>query len=103
MNLSTDDFPFSEFLFDYTWDNDADTDLFRRLGESITQQVDGYAKMINADNEYIYLNYADGVQNPLKGYGEENVKYIRRVANKYDPYGVFQYQVPGGFKISDVK
>lgn len=92
----------AEFLFDYCWDEPSDDALFQRLAESIAQQLDGYAKMTNADNEYIYLNYADVSQNPLEGYGEENVKLIRRVANKYDPHGVFQYQVPGGFKISDV-
>ncbi|BCR88443.1 FAD-binding oxidoreductase [Aspergillus chevalieri] len=89
-------------LYDYWWDDEADDELFHRLARSIHQQVDGYAKMINADNEFVYLNYADKSQNPLKGYGEENVKYIRHVANKYDPHGVFQYQVPGGFKVSNV-
>lgn len=58
--------------------------------------------MINADNEYVYLNYADKSQDPLRGYGEQSVKYIRRVAEKYDPHGVFQYQVPGGFKVSNL-
>lgn len=58
--------------------------------------------MINADNEFVYLNYADVTQDPLKSYGEENVKYMQSVANTYDPYSVFQYQVPGGFKISNV-
>ncbi|OJJ81678.1 FAD-binding oxidoreductase [Aspergillus glaucus CBS 516.65] len=89
-------------LYDYWWDDKADDELFHRLARSIHQQLDGYAKMINADNEYVYLNYADKTQDPLKGYGEENVKYIRRVAEKYDPHGVFQHQVPGGFKVSNV-
>lgn len=62
----------AEFLFDYCWDEPSDDALFQRLAESIAQQLDGYAKMTNADNEYIYLNYADVSQNPLEGYGEEN-------------------------------
>jgi len=92
----------TETLYDYWWDDGADDELFHRLARSIHQQVDGYAKMIHADNEFVYLNYADKSQDPLKGYGEDNVKYIRHVANKYDPHGVFQYQVPGGFKVSNV-
>lgn len=92
----------AEFLFDYCWDDEADDALFQRLARSAVRQLDGYAQMVNAENGFIYLNYADKTQNPLKSYGEENVKYIRRVANTYDPYGVFQHQVPGGFKISNV-
>ncbi|KAI9933671.1 hypothetical protein ASPWEDRAFT_160173 [Aspergillus wentii DTO 134E9] len=88
-------------LFDYSWDNAADDALFNRLAQSITEQLNGYAKEIGEDNPYIYLNYADKTQNPLQGYGEVNVKYIANVAKKYDPAGVFQRQVPGGFKVTE--
>ncbi|PWY96282.1 FAD-binding domain-containing protein [Aspergillus sclerotioniger CBS 115572] len=91
-----------QLLFDYSWDNQDDDDLFRRLGESILGELNEFAKSIGADNEYVYLNYADKSQNPLKGYGEKNIEFISRVAKQYDPDGVFQIQVPGGFKISEV-
>lgn len=87
-------------LFDYSWDNKADDGLFRRLATTALEQLNEYAKSIGADNEYIYLNYADKTQNPLRGYGEENMEFMRQVAQKYDPTGVFQHQVPGGFKLS---
>lgn len=64
------------------------------------QQMTRYARNTRADNEYLYLNYADGSQNPLRGYGDENLNLIRCVAEKYDPTGVFQTQVPGGYKIT---
>lgn len=89
-----------EVLFDYSWDNEADDALFRRLASSAHERLNAFAKSIGADNEYIYLNYADGTQNPLRGYGAENVEFMRRVAREYDPTGVFQYQAPGGFKVS---
>ncbi|KAK4184564.1 hypothetical protein QBC35DRAFT_48231 [Podospora australis] len=49
-----------------------------------------------------YVNYADATQNPLKSYGEENVRRLKEVARKYDPTEVFQKLCKGGFKISDV-
>ncbi|KAK7755091.1 hypothetical protein SLS62_002906 [Diatrype stigma] len=49
-----------------------------------------------------YLNYADCTQDPLATYGEANVAFLRRVAAEYDPAGVFQTRMPGGFKISRV-
>ncbi|RAK97903.1 FAD-binding oxidoreductase [Aspergillus ibericus CBS 121593] len=91
-----------QLLFDFSWDNQDDDALFYRLGESILEELDDFAKSIGADNEYVYLNYADKSQNPLKSYGKENVEFISRVAKQYDPDGVFQVQIPGGFKISEV-
>ena len=90
-----------QVLYDYSWDNPADDALFQRLCEEALAELDEYAKGIGKYNPYIYLNYADVTQNPLKGYGEDNVRFIGDVAGRYDPNGVFQTQVPGGFKISE--
>ncbi|KAJ5340574.1 hypothetical protein N7541_009698 [Penicillium brevicompactum] len=92
-----------QVLFDYSWKDEADDDLFNGLARSALGKLTSYSKSVGADNEYIYLNYADGSQSPLAGYGHKNVEYIRRVAKKYDSEGVFQTQVPGGFKISEVE
>lgn len=42
-------------------------------------------------------------QDPLASYGPESVKKMKAAAKKYDPFGVFQKLVPGGFKISKVQ
>ncbi|KAI0128315.1 6-hydroxy-D-nicotine oxidase [Xylariales sp. AK1849] len=52
--------------------------------------------------EWEYMGYADGSQSPISTYGAENIQFIRDVAANYDPEGVFQHRVPGGFKISNV-
>ncbi|OQE32472.1 hypothetical protein PENFLA_c001G10066 [Penicillium flavigenum] len=91
-----------QVLFDYSWKDEADDGLFNQLANSALEELTTYSKSIGADNEFIYLNYANSNQNPLSSYGPENVEYIRTVAKKYDQTGVFQNQVPGGFKISAV-
>jgi hypothetical protein len=35
----------------------------------------------------------------IEGYGAANVAFLRDVSRKYDPLGVFQKLVPGGFKL----
>lgn len=65
------------------------------------ESVSNFARSLGSDVEWQYLNYADYMQNPLGGYGRENVELIRAAAEKYDPTGVFQSRVPGGFKIMD--
>lgn len=64
------------------------------------KDVEDYAKSVGAHVEWQYLNYADYTQDPFRSYGAENVEFIREVAAKYDPEGVFQSRIPGGFKIS---
>jgi hypothetical protein len=50
-----------------------------------------------------YLNYVDGTQDPLRSYGQRNVDFMREVAAKYDPSGMFQEKVVSGWKISKVE
>ncbi|KAF1941899.1 FAD-binding domain-containing protein [Clathrospora elynae] len=72
--------------------------MLRRYVERIKEFAESRDGLV----EWVYLNYADGSQDPLASYGLENVEKIRKVAEKYDPDGVFQKKAPGGFKISKV-
>ena len=60
----------------------------------------GGARSSNID--WQYLNYVDQTQNPLKSYGKQNVEFMRKVAAKYDPSGMFQKKVVSGWKISNL-
>ncbi|KAI2636520.1 hypothetical protein GGS26DRAFT_581315 [Hypomontagnella submonticulosa] len=66
----------------------------------MTAQVKEFAKSVNGDLDFIYLNYADASQDPLGSYGAANIQHMRDMAAQYDPTEVFQKRVPGGFKIS---
>ncbi|KAL3492131.1 hypothetical protein BJX62DRAFT_250876 [Aspergillus germanicus] len=65
-------------------------------------EIEAYARSIGADSNFLYLNYCDPTQFTLRAYGEQNVRMMENVAARYDPDGVFQTKVPGGFKISNV-
>ncbi|OQE88915.1 hypothetical protein PENNAL_c0015G11880 [Penicillium nalgiovense] len=67
------------------------------------EELKAYAATIeNGNFDWVYLNYADGSQDPLRSYGAENVRKMRLAAAKYDPNAVFQKLCTGGFKISHV-
>ena len=55
------------------------------------------------DNPFIYLNYAGEFQDPLGGYAKANVEKLKALARKYDPKGVFQKLVKGGYKLAKAK
>lgn len=82
------------------WTGAEQDDLFEKQGKWLNDQVNDYAKSIGADNPFIYLDYADKSQDPLDSYGKKNVDLLKAVAKKYDPTGVFQTLLPGGFKVS---
>ncbi|KAF3770782.1 FAD-binding domain-containing protein [Cryphonectria parasitica EP155] len=68
----------------------------------MSAELSAFAASLDAHIDWTYLNYAGPAQNPLGGYGQDNVDLIRSVAAAYDPEGFFQKRVPGGFKISRV-
>ncbi|KAH6637692.1 hypothetical protein C7974DRAFT_374351 [Boeremia exigua] len=85
-----------------SWQGAAQNELFQQAGADLINRIRTYAVSIGADNPYLYLDYADMTQDPLVGYGVENVEKMKAAAQKYDPQGIFQKLVPGGFKISKV-
>jgi hypothetical protein len=61
-----------------------------------------HEEILRREGVYIgwkYLNYADKLQDPIGSYGEETKARLQAVSKKYDPYGLFQTGVPGGFKL----
>ncbi|KAF2844572.1 FAD-binding domain-containing protein [Plenodomus tracheiphilus IPT5] len=50
-------------------------------------------------HRFKYLNFAASFQDPFASFGSDEVSKLKAVAKKYDPKGVFQKQVPGGFKL----
>lgn len=68
-----------------------------QLAREYLGQVEDYARSVDGFVPWYYVNYADRAQNPLASLLDPQA--IKRVAEKYDVEGVFQKQVPGGFKI----
>jgi hypothetical protein len=69
---------------------------------ALSYRIRNVAESMHGKADLIYLNYADPSQNSLGSYGIDNVNFMRDVAAKYDPDGVFQTRIPGGFKLSKV-
>jgi hypothetical protein len=76
--------------------------LVAPLLKKAVSEIEAYTRSIGADSDFLYLNYCDPTQDPLRAYGEQNIRIMKDVAARFDPDGVFQTRVPGGFKISKV-
>ncbi|KAI0189045.1 hypothetical protein F4808DRAFT_47462 [Astrocystis sublimbata] len=84
--------------------NPDQSNFARRKIEAGIEVVKEFAGTIEGGlQDWIYLNYTDGNQDPIGSYGAENVEFMQRVAAAYDPHRVFQRLCPGGFKLLDAK
>lgn len=80
-----------------TWDNAADTGFMEGWLDSMQENHVNILRENDLLEPFVYLNYAGGRQDPIGSYGTK--KQLQEVSKKYDPEGVFQTLVPGGFKL----
>ncbi|KAJ3496559.1 hypothetical protein NLG97_g2572 [Lecanicillium saksenae] len=101
-SLGTDRIEGNSFVMLVTamWPDNSLSAVTQSALETMQQIIDYYANSRHLKRDLVYLNYAGEAQSPLLSYGKENVKVLAQTAKKYDPDGVFQRLVPGGFKLS---
>jgi hypothetical protein len=89
-------------LFTTSLHHAAQRDAAAATTKRIYQDMEREAARRGMLYDWKYLNYAHPTQNPLASYGPRNVAKIKAAAVRYDPKGVFQTRLPGGYKISKV-
>lgn len=80
-----------------TWKASEDTAAVETAAMKLIDGIDREARAADMHTGYIYLNYAHVGQNVF-GEGQRKER-LREISRKYDPEGVFQRAVPGGFKL----
>ncbi|KJY00493.1 hypothetical protein TI39_contig327g00015 [Zymoseptoria brevis] len=82
------------------WNDAADDDRVHGESQRLIQEAQKMAKKAKVNIRALYLNYAAKWQDPIGGYGEDEVQFLKEMSTKYDPNGVFQNGIPGGYKVS---
>ena len=81
------------------WTSGSANGVVQHAAQTLMQTANEAARDMGLLHNFVYLDYANQAQDPILTYGGENVARLRAAARKYDPRGVFQRQVPGGFKL----
>lgn len=76
-----------------------DYSVMDSLADQLLSDIITAAKKNGVYNSYIDLNHAKGSQKPFEGYGADNHAFLKATAKRYDPDGIFQTLMPGGFKL----
>ncbi|KAI9671566.1 MAG: hypothetical protein M1817_003618 [Caeruleum heppii] len=100
LGLDPDDGPLVIALLTVSWTDPADDDRVDYQAKKLFELAGYEARRRRRDNDWIYLNYAAKWQSPIKGYGADVARTLADTSKKYDPEGVFQRWVPGGFKLN---
>lgn len=100
--FSPDETPEKDLLFlqiIFTFEGADSFDGFEEALKDLVKMVEDITKKEDVYHHWKYLNFAASFQDPLGSYGKNELKQLKKVAHKYDPSGVFQTLVPGGFKL----
>lgn len=90
------------WLADATLTTSEQEAYFQDVMGDLTERLEAYTVEKGGNTQWRYLNYANPSQDPLRTYGEDNVRLMKEVAAQYDPDGFFQERVSSGFKLSKV-
>ena len=99
LGLDKSDGDLFNVLLTTTWVDNKDDPLVESQTRRMFEQFQAEAERLGVTNPYVYLNYAASWQDPIRGYGDVNKAFLQEVSRKYDPHGLFQKAVPGGFKL----
>jgi hypothetical protein len=93
LGLHPSDGPLIICSISWAWKNAADDVAMYTGSRKFLARAEALAKEMGLLHRFKYANYAEESQDVWSGYGEENLKRLRRVQKEVDPMGVF---VKGG-------
>lgn len=99
--LTPSDGPLFIVLLNPTWALPEDDN---RVTTEVTKLLAKFRELASEKSllhPYIFTNYAYKADDIFKGYSEESTRKLKEVSKKWDPEGIFQTGVPGGFKLSN--
>ncbi|KAM3080821.1 hypothetical protein ACMFMG_004776 [Clarireedia jacksonii] len=99
LGLSPQDGNLMLLLISFTWKSSDDDDAIITVSKNLVKQIDEAAQARGTFNQWKYLNYAGAWQDVVASYGQQSEEVLRKTSKEYDPAGVFQKVVPGGFKL----
>lgn len=100
LGLSVSDGPLVVCLLNTVHSNSTSDDIVSVEILKLLEKIDSLATERGLASRYKFLNYGYKGQKILEGYGKESTARLKSVSKKYDPTGLFQSVVPGGFKVS---
>ncbi|PYH90735.1 hypothetical protein BO71DRAFT_68280, partial [Aspergillus ellipticus CBS 707.79] len=81
------------------WIGAAYDDIVADWVEETTYLINNATQAVGLYDKFNYMGDAAGFQEIFGGYGDEGLEKLQQVATAVDPEGVWQTNLPGGFKV----
>lgn len=81
------------------WNLESDDAKVANILAETRHAIETYTKSKGLYDSFLFLSDAHPTEDPLRGYGMNTLRRLRRIGREYDPEGFFQAQMPGGFKL----
>ncbi|KAF5670088.1 6-hydroxy-D-nicotine oxidase [Fusarium heterosporum] len=99
LGLKPSDGPLMIVQLSTSWE-DAELDhAIENSSRELIAEVEEMAKKRGLDNGYVYMNYAGSTQQVQQRYGKENLRKLKKVAEKWDPEEKLKRLWKGYFKL----
>ncbi|KAI0001221.1 FAD-binding domain-containing protein [Xylariaceae sp. FL0662B] len=99
MAIPPSDGPLFVLLINPIWVRPEDDDRIYTAVGNFVAELRRLAAEKGLLHRYIFTNYGFEKDDIFTGYGEESLSKLKVTSKKYDPEGIFQKGVPGGFKL----
>jgi hypothetical protein len=99
LGIGPNDGPLMSILILTFWQNREDYNTIHSAFKDVIDAIDEDAAKKGTAVPYKYMNYAASFQDPIGSYGKDNKAKLQAASKKYDPKGLFQKGVPGGWKL----
>lgn len=97
--LEGPDEPLTNILLTAVWEDERDDKYVTDILRGLSVAIEAFAGKRGKSRRFRYMNYAHQEQDVIAGFGDRSKSYLRQVAARYDPEGVFQTLQRGGFKL----
>jgi hypothetical protein len=88
------------FCINMGWNLESDD---QRVGEILMETLKRIETLTEERclyHEFVFPNDAYAAQDPLRSFGVNVYRKLKRISRTVDPEGIFQQRIPGGFKLS---
>ncbi|KAM5372615.1 hypothetical protein ACJZ2D_007389 [Fusarium nematophilum] len=98
--LEGPELPLTNILLTNVWENESDDEEGVAILRNLGNEIESLARRQGSSIPFKYMNYSNQEQDVIGGLKKKHRLFLRDVASKYDPEGVFQELQPGGFKLN---
>ncbi|KAI1334210.1 FAD-binding domain-containing protein [Xylariaceae sp. FL0016] len=99
LGLTPDDGPIMSIALLSYWNDGNDDRKILEAFEGALESIKRDAISKGTALDFTFMNYSAPGQDPIGSYGRENKARLQEASKKFDPEGIFQKGVPGGWKL----